>query len=254
MNDNGYGNSNGSAGPDNRGRGQNGQRYKQKFNKKNQQNEYAVDLHQNDYSKLPRKDDYPVCRFNDYPSDGPLNSNYFMPPSLQNTLQLPRQKDEHRDEHRNSSNSFENPAQSSQQKFRADHRHEFHNTSDSSASMEFSSSPVAELFKPARGDSDLPLRNTHCKLTDASGKFEPEEMTDKTAGGGGDAAKVDALVKITYADIAKGKGISTGASAIAKKDPADEDAGAFGDVNSRETQVHMDAVSVKGKEEGEGKV
>jgi hypothetical protein len=255
MNDNRYGNGNGSAGPDNRGRGQKGQRYKQKFNKKNQQNEYAGDLHQNEYSKPPRNNDYPVRHFNDYPSDGPLNSNYFMPPSFQNTLQLPRQNDEHRDEHRNSNNSFGNPAQSSQHKLRADRRHEFHNTSDSSASMEFSSSPVTELHKPACEDSDLPLRNTHCKPKDAFGKFEPEEMTDKTTGGGADVAKVDALVKITYADIAKGKGISMGASAIAKKNPADKNAAASGDVSSGETQMHMDnAVSVKGEEEGEGKL
>jgi hypothetical protein len=57
-------------------------------------------------------------------------------------------------------------------------------------------------------------------------------------------------VKITYADIAKGKGISTGAPAVAKKDPAGEDASAFGSVGAKKTQAQMgDAVSGKGEGE-----
>jgi len=71
--------------------------------------------------------------------------------------------------------------------------------------------------------------------------------------GGGDVAKVDLPLRITYADVAKGKGISKGASTAAKANTNEEVMGAFGDVGAGETQVQVDE-EIKGEGEGEGEV
>jgi hypothetical protein len=258
-NGNGYGYDNGYAGPESRGARPKNKWNKQKFNKKNQQNENARDWHQNRHAgdrrmngnlELPHKDEYTRNRFhNDYPSDGPLNANRFIPPSFQNPLQLPRQQDDYR----NASDSFDDSAQFPQQDVRAKYCHESR-TSDSSTSIEFSSSSITELPKPVRGASDLPLKDTYGKITNVCGELESVDLASKAVGGGNvakvDAVEVDLPLKITYADVAKGKLVSKGASAAAKANTDEHDMGAFGDVGAGETRVQMDE-EIKGKGEGE---